>query len=68
MDTAALQMNCDKAEFITFGSRVQLSKTSVKSVIVSNIYVQKAECIRFLGTWLVKSLNFLKHIKVNCKL
>lgn len=67
MDVARLQINCDKTEFITFGSKAQHKKTLVKSINVCEIDVKVTDFIRYLGAWLDKHLNFRKHIQNKCK-
>lgn len=67
MDSARLQMNCDKTEFIKFGSSKQLKKTVIGSINVCDTDVHVSDCIRYLGAWLDMHLNFRKHISIKCK-
>ena len=67
MNNNKLKMNNSKTEFILFGSRLQLNKCSTKEITICNEVIKSTNCIRYLGAFLDKSLNFKEHVKRKCK-
>ena len=63
MNQVKLKMNPDKTEYILFGSKVQLKKCLTTSLNVCNDMIPIANKIRYLGSFLDKSLDFKGHIK-----
>ena len=67
MNINRLKMNESKTEFIVFGSRQQLMKSTITSLNVNNVQVEVSESIKYIGVYLDKNLNFKKHITAKCK-
>ena len=57
-----LNLNANKTEYITFGSRIQLQKVSSSPLIAGNDVIQKSSDVKYLGGILDNKLNFNRHI------
>ena len=68
MDTMCLKLNPDKTEYILFGSRHQLKKTSPKPLDTHSDPIAVSDTVRYLGGFLDKHLNFKKHINEKGKI
>ena len=66
MDENRLKMNTSKTEFILFGSRQQLTKTTLSSLNVADETVEGASFIKYLGAFLDNNLSMKKHISNIC--
>ena len=66
MDENRLKMNTSKTEFIMFGSRQQLSKTSLSSLNVVGDIVEGASSIKYLGAILDNQLSMKKQVSNIC--
>ena len=62
-----LHMNSKKTEYITFGSSRQLKKNENMSIDINGDTIVGSTCIRYLGVWADKQLNFNHHIAQKCK-
>jgi hypothetical protein len=62
-----LKMNDAKTELIVIGTRQQLSKTEIKSLMVGETKVLAADCIRSLGMYLDQNMNMKNHINNKVK-
>ena len=74
MDENQLKMNSSKAEIIIFGSRQQLSKTTMNSLYytmnsmcINGDKIEINDCIKYLGVWADQHLTFKHYIKIKCK-
>ena len=67
MDKIRLKMNPSKTEFIEFGSRAQLKKSTIKNIPVLSDVVKVTDEIRYLSAWLDKHLTFKTHVIKKCK-
>ena len=68
MNKNRLKMNASKMDFIIFCSRKLLPKTNTTSINICQDTVAKSEVVKYLGTWLDKSLTYEFHIKQKCKI
>ena len=60
-------MNCDKTEFIYFGSKLQLKKATIDELDVNGDTVARTDQIKFLGGYLDTYLTLKKHINIKCR-
>ena len=67
MDSVQLKMNCDKTEFIYFGSKQQLKKVTINELDVNGDTVARTDQIKFLGGYLDTNLTLKKHINIKCR-
>ena len=67
MDCNRLKMNNGKAEFIMFGSKVQLAKCITNSININGTEVQRSEVIKYLGAWLDQNLTLTEHVNRKCQ-
>ena len=67
MDENQLKMNSSKTEIIIFGSRQQLTKITMKSMIINGDKIDIDNCIKYLGVWADQHPTFKHHIKIKCK-
>ena len=67
MDENWLKMNSSKTEIIIFGSRQQLSKVTMNSMLINGDKIDIGDCIKYLGVWTDQHLTFKHHIKTKCK-
>ena len=67
MYTNKLKLNDNKSEFVVLGSRAQVNKTSLGSVVVGNDAVQFSDKVKNLGVILDSQLNMHHHVKSVCK-
>ena len=67
MDENWLKMNSSKTEIIIFGSRQQLSKITMNSMLINGDKINIGDCIKYLGVWADQHLTFKHHIKIKCK-
>ena len=63
-----LKMNNKKTEFITFGSKQMLSKSTITSVNVNGEIITKSPVIRYLGVHLDEVLSMKDHINKKCRI
>ena len=68
MDENHLKMNNGKTEVIIFGSRQQVSNSTMKSVCINGKNIEISDCIKYLGVWADQHLTFKYHIKMKCKM
>ena len=54
-----LKMNDFKTEFVVFGTRFLLDKSSVTFMCIGQSEIQESSCIRFLGTCLNDSTKYI---------
>ena len=66
MDENRLKMNTSKTEFILFGSRQQLQKTTLSSLSVAGDTVEGASSIKYLGAFLDDKLSMKKQVSSIC--
>ena len=66
MDENRLTMNTSKTEFILFGSRQQLQKTTLSSLSVAGDTVEGASSIKYLGEFLDDMLSMKKQVSSIC--
>jgi hypothetical protein len=62
-----LKLNCDKTEFIIFGSKYNLNKCDTESIDVCDETVLRAKCVRNLGVIMDEELSMLPHISTVVK-
>ena len=67
MDAMCLKLNPNKTEYILFGSRQQLSKTSPEPLDTQVDPIAVSKAVRYQGGLLDQHLNFKQHIKVKAK-
>ena len=60
-------MNCDRTEFIYFGSKQQLKKATINELDVNGDTVARIDQIKFLGGHLDANRTMMKHINVKCR-
>ena len=68
MDGNRLKMNDSKTEFIQFGSQQQLWKCTIEILSVNDCDIPKVNVIKYLGTYLDRSLSMKVHIKNKCRI
>ena len=61
-------MNCDKTEFIYFGSKQQLKKATINELDVNADTVARTDQIKCLGGYLDAKLTLKKHINIKCRM
>ena len=66
MDENKLKMNNDKTEFILFGSRQQLRKTHTTILDVNSVFIDRSDCVRYLGADLDERLSMKNMINRIC--
>jgi hypothetical protein len=62
-----LKMNDAKTEFIIIGTKQQLAKTNVHSIMVGETQVHATDCIRSLGVFLDKHMSMKHHINAKIR-
>ena len=62
MDAMRLKLNTDKTEFIMFGNKTQLLKTSTSKLDVNNDMIEKSPLVKCLGAWLDENMTFTSHV------
>ena len=67
MVTDKLKLNDDKTEFLTIGTRQQLSKVHIERLSVGDVSVTPVTVARNLGTWFDTNLSLVTHIAKTCK-
>ena len=60
-------MSPNKTEFMLLGSRRQMSKSGVESLMVVNDRVLRSDLVKYLRVWLDQYLTFEHHVKVKSK-
>ena len=63
-----LHMNPSKMEYISFGSKTIIKRTTVTNITVCNDTVICSPCIKLLGSYLDQSLTMSTHIMKKCSL
>ena len=63
-----LHMNPSKMEYISFGSKTMIKRTTVTNITVCNDTVIHSPCIKLLGSYLDQSLTMSTHIMKKCSL
>ena len=63
-----LHMNPSKMEYISFGSKTMIKRTTVTNITVCNDTVICSPCIKLLGSYLDQSLTMSTHIMKKCTL
>ena len=63
-----LHMNPSKMEYISFGSKTIIKRTTVTNITVCNDTVIHSPCIKLLGSYLDQSLTMSTHIMKKCSL
>ena len=63
-----LHMNPSKTEYIFFGSKTMIKRTTVTNITACNDTVIHSPCIKLLGSYLDQSLTMYTHIMMNCSL
>ena len=61
-----LHMNPSKMEYISFGSKTMMKRTTVTNITVCNDTVICSPCIKLLGSYLDQSLTMSTHITKKC--
>ena len=61
-----LMLNDDKTEFLIIGTRQQLSKVSIQSMMIGQTEVSPVASARNLGTWFNTHLDMGTHITKTC--
>ena len=59
--------NKKKTEFIYFGGPKQLKKYIINQINVNEEMIPRSHITRYLGAYLILTLNFKEHIKIKCK-
>ena len=67
MDSVRLKMNNSKTEFIYFGGSKQLEKCTTNQINVNGELIPRSQTTRYLGAYLIATLNLKQHIKIKCK-
>ena len=67
MEAIRLKLNEAETEFIYFGSRKQLIKTSHNTINIIGESIEKLTKVRYLGGHLDSNLTFKEHILIKCK-
>ena len=67
MEAVKVKLNEAKTEFISFGTRQQLNKTSHTTINVIEKTIKKSTKLRYLGGLLDPNLTFKEHICIKCK-
>ena len=67
MLTDKLILNDDKTEFMLIGTKLQLSKVNIDSLIVGSNGVAPVIVARNLGAWFYSNLNLQEQIHKSCK-
>ena len=62
MRSNKLKLNCDKTEFLIFGSKRNLKKCNAQSINICGETVFKTPCARNLGVMMDKKLSMLPHV------
>ena len=62
MQSNKLQLNCNKIEFLIFGSKRNLKKCNVQSINICGETVFKTPCARNLGVMMDEELSMLPHV------
>ena len=57
-----LMINDAKTEFLTIGTRQQLEKTSIESIIIGDTLIKPLESVRNLGSWFDAHMRMNVHI------
>ena len=68
MSEMRLKLNDEKTEFIQFGSRIQLLKTSIEELKLGESSVNRSQNVKYLGGILDEKLTFKQHITSKCQL
>ena len=67
MEAVKLKLNEVKTEFIYFGSRLQLNKTTYTTINVIGELIKRSTKVRYFGGHLDSNLTFKDHILIKCK-
>ena len=67
MDSHSLKMNPDKTEFVQFGSRAMLNKTSITNINVAGDVVSATDELKYLGVYLDGNLTLDKFVNVKIR-
>ena len=62
MRSNKLKLNCDKTEFLIFGSKRNLKRCNVQSISICGETVFKTPCARNLGAMMDEELSMLPHV------
>ena len=63
MDTIHLKLNSGKTEYIKFGSKQQLQKSTSTPLNANDDLINLSKVVRYLGGYLDQTLSFKEHIK-----
>ena len=61
-----LMINDAKTEFLIIGTRQQLEKTSIESIIIGDTLIKPLESVRNLGSWFDALMRMNVHIGKIC--
>ena len=61
-----LMINDIKTEFLIIGSRHQLAKTTIDSIVVGESSIKPSEIVRNLGSWFDAQMRMNVHIGKTC--
>ena len=59
-------INDAKTEFLIIGTRQQLEKTSIESIIIGDTLIKSIEIVRNLGSWFDAHMRMNVHISKIC--
>ena len=62
-----LKLNEDKSEFMLIGTRQQLSRVRIVSLMVGDTQVKSVSEARNLGVWFDSNFQFHSHINKTCQ-
>ena len=68
MDRNRLKMKSAKTDFILIGSRQQLEKCKMASILASDEIVQRSPIIKYLGALIDERLSFKQFINSKCRM
>ena len=61
-----LMMNDAKTDFLIIGTRQQLEKTYIESIIIGDTLIKPLESVRYLGSWFDAHMRMNVHISKIC--
>lgn len=67
MNVNRMQLNCNKTEYIKFGSSTHLQKCAIDGFDIIDTHVNESTAIKYLGVYLDSGMSFAKYITEKCK-
>ena len=67
MNSHSLKLNNEKTEFVLFGSKVNLSKIDISSIVIPDTVIRVSDSCRNLGVMLDSTMTMSSQISSICK-